>query len=150
MDQNYSDQFWSFGEKKTGGSANAISVWESKEPWAEGARQDMMTEFQSSIEQDAISKIDTRISSYSGFMAATSGLAKKHDASTQTLKPIDRADHVQASADLKEIWYRFRTDSASKNSLRRKRSKRSYPSSNPTPSATVLVKQTRCSNEQGL
>ncbi len=62
----------------------------------------MMTEFQSSIEQDAISKMDSRISSDSGFMAATSGLAQKHDASTQTLKPIDRADHVQASADLKE------------------------------------------------
>jgi conjugal transfer mating pair stabilization protein TraG len=102
MDQNYNDQFWSFVEKKTGGSANAISVWESKEPWAEGVRQDMMNEFQSSIEKDAIAKMDTRISSDSGFVAATSGLAQKHDASTQTLKPIDRADHVQASADLKE------------------------------------------------
>ena len=97
MDQNYNDQFWSFVEKKTGGSANAISVWESKEPWAEGVRQDMMTEFQSSIEQDAISKMDSRISSEGGFHGSTAQLQKNYDASVSNMKQPSRDSFTDQS-----------------------------------------------------
>jgi hypothetical protein len=97
MDQNYNDQFWSFVEKKTGGSANAISVWESKEPWAEGVRQDMMTEFQSSIEKDAIAKMDTRISSEGGFHGSTSQLQKNYDSSVSNMKQPSRDSFTEQS-----------------------------------------------------
>jgi hypothetical protein len=102
MNRNYNDQFWEHWEKKTGGSANAVSIWESKEGWAEEVRQDAIQEYQTRIEQDAISKMDTRIASESGFMSATSNMARQHDTSAGNMRTVDRGDHASYSAGLKE------------------------------------------------
>lgn len=102
MDQNYNDEMWQGFVQHVGGNASeAASIYNSKEGWARGVVDDFNAQYFQRMEHQLMKQSDVRISSDSGFHAATSTMAKHHDASTQRLPRIDRNDHGKETQVMK-------------------------------------------------
>lgn len=102
MDQNYNDEMWQGFVQHVGGNASeAASIYNSKEGWAKGVVDDFNAQYFQRMEHQLMKQSDARISSGSGFHAATSTMAKHHDASTQRLPSIDRHAHEKEAQSMK-------------------------------------------------
>lgn len=102
MDQNYNDEMWQGFVQYVGGNpSEAASIYNSKEGWAKGVVDDFNAQYFQRMEHQLMKQSDAQISSDSGFHAATSTMAKHHDASTQRLPRIDRHDHGNETQAMK-------------------------------------------------
>ena len=102
MDQNYNDEMWRGFVQYVGGNASeAASIYNSKEGWARGVVDDFNAQYFQRMEHQLMKQSDVRISSDSGFHAATSTMAKHHEASTQRLPRVDRNDHGSETQAMK-------------------------------------------------
>jgi conjugal transfer mating pair stabilization protein TraG len=104
MDQNYNDEMWQGFVQHVGGNASeAASIYNSKEGWARDIVDDFNTQYFQRMEHQLMNQGDVRMQSDSGFHAATSTMAKHHDAAVDKMQAPSHASFESKKDALKEI-----------------------------------------------
>jgi conjugal transfer mating pair stabilization protein TraG len=103
MDQNYNDEMWQGFVRHVGGNASeAASIYNSKEGWAREIVDDFNAKYFQRMEHQLMKQSEPGLASDSGFHAATSTMAKHHDAVVDKMKAPSHAMFESERDSLKE------------------------------------------------